>query len=135
VTATADHIHQLLAVPYRPHGRDLAGCDCWGLVRLVRQALRGDTLPSFGAVSPTSKRELTEAATSVIAARQFRPVQTPAPGAIATVWRGLLCHHVGVVVEADGRLAVLETGSRIGPRWLRLDDFQRLYLDVRFYDN
>ena len=51
------------------------------------------------------------------------------------MWRGLLCHHVGVVVEADGRLAVLETGSRIGPRWLRLDDFQRLYLDVRFYDN
>jgi len=129
------NINNLLAVPYRPYGRGVDGCDCWGLVRLVREALRGESLPSFGAVSPTSKRELTEAACSVIAGSQFRRVPAPAVGAIATVWRGLLCHHVGVVVEAEGRLAVLETGSRIGPRWMRVEDFVRLYADVRFYDN
>ena len=49
----------------RDHGRDLAGCDCWGLVRLVRHALRGDLLPSYGAIDPQDKPALTGAAGEV----------------------------------------------------------------------
>lgn len=128
-------INDWLKIPYKAYGRDVAGCDCWGLVRMVRYAVRGDLLPSFGAVSPASKRDLTDAACSVIVGDGFRVVQAPVVGSIATVWRGILCHHVGIVVEADGTLAVLETGSRCGTRWMRVADFQRHYTDVRFYDN
>ena len=126
-------INDWLRIPYVDHGRDWTGCDCWGLVRMVRHALRGDLMPSYGAIDPQDKPALTDAAGKVMG-EGFRPCE-PRLGAIATVWRGALCLHVGIVVEVDGRLAVLETGRRIGVRWLRLADFRQVYRDVRFYDN
>ena len=126
-----------LRIPYRDYGRDYSGADCWGLVRIVRASIRGDSLPSFGSISPDNKAELTTAAHDVVKDRQFRerPREALQPGAIATVWRGPLCLHVGIVIEAEGRLAVLETGRRIGVRWSLLDDFENLYPTVRYYDN
>lgn len=128
-------INDWLRIPYRDHGRDWVGCDCWGLVRMVRHALRGDLLPSYGAIDPQDKPALTGAAGEVMHGAGFRECSAPQPGAIATVWRGVLCLHVGVVVEVEQRLAVLETGRRHGARWLRLPDFERAYPHVRFYDN
>lgn len=127
-------INDWLRIPYRDHGRDWAGCDCWGLVRMVRFALRGDFLPSYGGIDPQDKPALTAAAGEVMSLDGFRECE-PRLGAIAAVWRGALCLHVGIVVEVEGRLAVLETGRRIGARWLRLADFGQVYRDVRFYDN
>lgn len=128
-------INDWLKIPYKPHGRDSAGCDCWGLVRVVREDLRGDKLASYGSIAPDSKHALTVAAYNVAKAGKFASVLVPQPGAIATVWRGLLCVHVGIVVDAEGRMAVLETTQKHGTRWMMLNDFQRAYLDVRFYDN
>ena len=127
-------INDWLRIPYRDHGRDWTGCDCWGLVRMVRFALRGDFLPSYGGIDPQDKSALTAAAGEVMSLDGFRECE-PRLGAIAAVWRGALCLHVGIVVEVEGRLAVLETGRRIGVRWLRLADFGQVYRDVRFYDN
>lgn len=128
-------IHQWLAVPYKPHGRDMDGCDCWGLVRLVRQQLRGDLLASYGSIAPDSKHALTVAAFNVLRCGAFERTIKPQAGALATVWRGALCIHIGIVIAADGRLAVLETNERSAPRWMRVADFERLYSDVRYYDN
>jgi len=128
-------INDWLSIPYKPYGRDLDGCDCWGLVRLVREELRGDILASYGSIDPASKYELTEAAYTVAKTGRFSSPKHIRTGTIATVWRGLLCVHVGIVVEADGRLAVLETTQKHGTRWMLIADFHRAYLDVRYYDN
>jgi cell wall-associated NlpC family hydrolase len=126
-----------LKIPYIDYGRTLSGCDCWGLVRLVRESIRGDLLPSYGSISPRNKEGLTTAALEVVDSRSFteRQESEVRPGAIATCWRGPLCLHVGIVIEADGRMAVLETGRKIGPRWKWLPDFTALYPTVRYYDN
>jgi len=126
-----------LRIPYQDYGRTPEGCDCWGLVRLVRQALRGDLLPSFGSISPKNKDGLTAAAREVERIEQFaeKTAGHIKPGAIATVWRGPLCLHVGIVVEVEDRLAVLETGRRIGVRWKWLQDFENTYSTVRYHDN
>ncbi|MDD2663954.1 MAG: hypothetical protein PHD19_09355 [Dechloromonas sp.] len=121
-----------LRVPYVAYGRTMAGADCWGLVRIVRHALRGEWLPEFGAVAPDDKAKMTGAAGQVVAAGFAE--SAPSPGAIAAVWRGPLCLHVGIVIEADGRLAVLETNRATGPRWLRLADFSARYLRVTYHD-
>ena len=101
-------INDWLRIPYRDHGRDWTGCDCWGLVRMVRFALRGDFLPSYGGIDPQDKPALTAAAGEVMSLDGFRECE-PRLGAIAAVWRGALCLHVGVVVESEGRLKVLDT--------------------------
>jgi len=36
-----------LAIPWKAHGRDAQGCDCWGLVRHVLHRECGLELPSF----------------------------------------------------------------------------------------
>lgn len=125
-----------LSIPYKDYGRDMSGVDCWGLVRLVRHELRGELFPEFGAISPDDKINLTGAAGEVSKVYKLEPKgpKNIRAGAIATCWRGRLCLHVGIVIEVEGRLAVLETGRKIGPRWKWLADFNRTYGTVIYYD-
>ena len=37
-----------VGIPWLDRGRDLRGCDCWGLYRLLLLAGRGIDLPSYG---------------------------------------------------------------------------------------
>ncbi|MBN8410685.1 phage tail protein [Halomonas litopenaei] len=129
-------IQPYLMSVYRDGGRGEAvsgrlAFDCWGLVRAVRNELFGlPLLPSYGAISPDDKRGLTDAyQAEVDAFAEGKPV----PGAIATVWKFRLCVHVGVCVEVNGRLGVLETGRKIGCRWLSIADFESKYMTVRYY--
>ena len=39
--------NEYVGIPYRLHGRDRAGCDCWGLIRLVLEKEFGVLVPSF----------------------------------------------------------------------------------------
>jgi cell wall-associated NlpC family hydrolase len=128
---------EYLKIPYLDYGRTMTGCDCWGLVRIIRHSIRGDLLPSFGWVSPDDKPGLTKSAGEVIDDFQFteRSKQDVKPGAIATCWRGVLCLHVGIVDMIEGRLAVIETGKTIGVRWRFIDDFEARYTMVKYYDN
>lgn len=36
-----------IGIPFRQHGRDADGCDCWGLVYMVHRALLGNPLASY----------------------------------------------------------------------------------------
>jgi len=121
-----------LRIPYVAQGRDKDGCDCWGLVRMVRHALRGDDLSSHSEVDPDDKPAMTAATLDVLSGG-FEEVD-PHSGAIACVWRSGFCVHVGIVIEAEGRLVVLETTSRGGPRWLRIGDFEKRYRLVTYHD-
>lgn len=118
-------IDELIAVPWVEYGRTRAGADCWGIVRLAREAIRGDLLPSYDNVN-AENAGMTQAAHEV-AASGFRETLTPRPGAIAAVWRGGMCTHVGIVVDIDNCLAVLESNPKTGVRWMKKADFERRY--------
>ena len=116
---------------YESGGRGPHKYDCWGLVRAVRHEYFGlPLLASWGDVHADDKRRLTAAC--LHEAQRFTP-GPPEPASIATVWRGQLCIHVAIVFENNGRLAVLETGRKIGTRWAYLPDFEAQYLKVVYY--
>lgn len=128
-------INDLLKTRYVKYGRIAPDLDCWGLVRLARAELFGrDWLPSYAQTDPQDKSGLTKAAAEVRDQGGFVEVEIR-PGAIATAWRAQLCVHVGIVVEADGRLWVLETDEATGPALTRPSMFERRYTQVICYDN
>lgn len=128
-------LNDFLQTRYVKYGRRGDELDCWGLVRLARVKLfdRG-WLPSYVDIDPADKAGLTVAAGAVRDQRGFVEVGLQ-PGAIATAWRARMCVHVGIVVEADGRMWVLETDEGSGPKLTRQGAFENRYTKVIYYDN
>ncbi|VVO23976.1 hypothetical protein [Pseudomonas fluorescens] len=123
-------INKFLSAPYRDGGRGPAAYDCWGLCIAVRHQLLGlPLLPSLGAVGKDKVRENTRAYRKL---RQGMDVCAPEIGAIAAVFRGTACLHVGVVIEADGRLKVLDTNPG-GARLRTVREFETDFPKVVFY--
>lgn len=124
-------LQHYLAAQYEDGARGPDRYDCWGLVREVRHLHCGcRLLPSWGHVRNTMPREFTRAYREVAATMEQCP---PEAGAVATVYRGALMLHVGVVIDVGGRLAVLEISQHTGARWRRVADFEAAYQRVAYY--
>lgn len=106
--------------------------DCWGLCREVRHKHCGKRLlPSWGDIRSTQPKEFTRAYQEESAKMEECK---PESGAIAAVFRGIICIHVAVVVDIpDMGLSVLEIGPKFGTRLLRVSDFERSYAKVVYY--
>ena len=97
---------------------------------MVREALGLPELDSL----PTTRRD-----TPGRMQHKYREVASnliecdPTPGAIAAVFKAKVFVHVAVVLEIEGRLAVLETNPKGGARWLPVNDFLARYTSVKFY--
>lgn len=105
--------------------------DCWGLTLAVRaEALGLPPLPDFGLVSRLSLRESARAYQRYA---EHMPAGPPRHGAIAAVLSAHLCTHVGLVLEIDGRMGVLEINPGEPPRWLPILDFERCYYRVIYH--
>ncbi len=107
--------------------------DCWSLARAVRHEVYGlPLLPSWGHVRNTMPREFARAHEAV--SSECLEACAPEVGAVAAVFRGRLVTHVGVVVEIDDRLAVLDIrGDGLPVRWQWVADFESRYLRVIYY--
>jgi len=131
------NLTDLLAVPYLANGRTQQGADCYGIVRMARVHLFGKPwMPVHGAVDGSDKQALTEAMQAeAVNYRECRPC----PGAIAAAFRGLLCTHIAIVVQVDGKRMILETDEpgkgSYGPRLVNLRYFEQRFLKVVYYDD
>lgn len=98
-----------VGIPWAELGRTRAGCDCWGLVRLVL-ADRGIAVPSY--LGDYDGEDDARAIAALIrGAGDLGPWQRVAPTAavpfdVAVFRRGRLETHVGVVVRAGRMLHV-----------------------------
>ena len=120
-----------LSASYEDGARGPDKYDCWGLVREVRHLHCGKhLLPSWGHVRNTMPREFTRAYT--LESATMEPCR-PEIGAIAAVFRGRLVSHVGVVVEIEGRLAILDISPNCCARWWRVSEFERNFSKVTYY--
>lgn len=126
-------INDYLLTRYKPGGRGPDVFDCWGLVRAAKVELFGGAqLPACASTLPGNIAGLTREVDHVTTACALREVEA-IPGSIATAWRGKLCVHVGLVVDADGSRWILETDVESGPCLTRIAKFEQRYTRVAYY--
>lgn len=123
-------LNKYMNAPYKEGGRGPAAFDCWGLCISVRHQVFGlQLLPTLGSVGKGRIRENTHAYHDL---RKGMEECAPEPGAIAAVFRGELCLHVGVVVVSEGRLKVIDTNP--GGACLRTTgEFEAIHPKVVYY--
>lgn len=126
-----DWVSGYLTKRYLDGGRGPDLYDCWGLVREARAQHCGRRLlPEFGDLRNTDPRAFTKAySTEAAVMEQCKPEH----GAIAAVLHGRVCVHVALVLEAEGRLNVLEINPTRGTRFVPLAQWQRDHLNVTFH--
>lgn len=98
---TPEVFDRYVGIPWRKHGRDASGTDCWGLVRLFHERELGLVLPSYADRYADSEDRAEVGA--VIAGERGPWVEVPRgserPGDVILLKvLGVPC-HVGVVVE------------------------------------
>ena len=114
MTGVAPWAKEYVGIPFASGGRDKAGADCYGLVRLVRTEQFGDTLPLLsGDYADAGNFAETEA---LIRARRpllaGRRVETPEAGDVCVIKFHGLPVHLGVCAGAGRLLHTLKgTGS------------------------
>lgn len=93
-----------VGLPFVDGGRDRAGCDCWGLVRLVYRDCLGIDLPSYGEISARDLIRVARAMGDGQAAPCWAAVEAvPVPYDVVLMRaRGASrsVAHVGVAVDA-----------------------------------
>lgn len=128
-------LQDFLKTPYARNARGPEALDCWGQVRLARVHLFSKPdLPMFNAVASGDVRRMTRVVAAAVHSLGFQKVSLR-PGAIATAWTDSLCWHVGIVVPVDGRLMVLDTNDKVGPRLSAPRAFENRFTRVEFYDH
>lgn len=129
--AISDYMHYRYVRDAR--GEDGETIDCWGLVRLVWENEIGKpALPMFsGTMNP---REQTRHYQELNDYGIFGGCE-PKHGAIAACFQSRLCTHVGIVLDIDGVLWVMDIneGSPVSLHPLR--KFCQKFTQVIFYDN
>ena len=120
-----------IGLPYRPHGRDRGGLDCWGLYRLIQGEQFGRWLDGFDG----SYSDSHESRAAGIATESGFAVEVPAGEEIvgdAVFLRaaGVIC-HIGMVL-GDGSMLHIRDGAgstvepyRRGPWSRRVEAFRR----------
>lgn len=126
-------INRYLETTYVSGGRVYPEYDCWGLTRDAKRELFGGVmLPTCAAAVPGKLGAITRAVGDVSGTFGLT-LGACKPGSVATAWRGKLCVHVGLVVEVDGRMWVLETDVATGPCLTRVSKFEERYSRVDYY--
>lgn len=122
-----------LKTKYVAGGRGPVEFDCWGMTRTAKHALFGGALmPTCAAARPGLLPVITRTVAAV-ANECGMHVAGPAPGHVATAWRGRVCVHVGLVVKTDTGLRILETDEPTGPCLTRIRNFEERYSKVIYY--
>ncbi|MBL8578890.1 MAG: C40 family peptidase [Mesorhizobium sp.] len=97
-----------IGIPFLDRGRDKAGCDCWGLVRLVF-ADRGVDLPTYGEIGAKEVLAVARAmqADSIVepwleATKPYRKLDVVVMKRLSEIGRAPV--HVGVLIDAKRML-------------------------------
>jgi len=122
-------IDKYLSVRWQMGGRVFPVLDCYGVIHEVRRDLGLPEWPVFEGVI-NEGCQMNDAADTF---RQNVEECQPECGAVAACYTAGLITHLGIVVEVDGALLVLECNPRRNVTLLPVPRFIRQYAKVEFY--
>lgn len=113
-------VEPYLLIPFLNDGRDINGCDCWGLVRLIMKNKAHIDVPSYGEVSGL---EIAKTARSMIEGfetKWWKPVEKPNLFDVVVMRRHGMqdIGHAGIMVN-DKEL--VHTEKKSGPVMVSID--------------
>ena len=123
------NIDKYLAVRWQMGGRVFPVLDCYGVVHEVRRDLGLPEWPAFEGVIKEGN-EMHAACTHF---RENVACCEPCSGAVAACYIGGMIGHLGVVVDLNSMLYVLECNPRRNVTILPLSRFEKQYLKVEYY--
>ena len=105
-----EFVGQVIGLPFRPHGRDSRGLDCWGLVCRAYRDLLGRELDDYGGEYDTLKDvERLKGIFARECGTAWSRVERPAPLDVAVIYRRGRAIHAGLYL-GEGRLLHVEHG-------------------------
>ena len=121
---------QYVGIPFVDAGRTKAGCDCWGLVRIVLQEQFGKTLPLWNDYEIASGDEGEREVELGLREGPFTRVEQPQSGDIALMRIfGKLC-HVGLYL---GNGEILHTSRGTDSVIEKIDGMRQLHGKIEGY--
>ena len=128
-------ITDYLKLPFVDRGRDRAGLDCYGLVRLIYAEQRGILLPSYteGYLTGQDRTEI-QALSRGARAVHWRPI----PLADIQLFDGLILRiagapiHFGMALDAEYFIHTMQGTCSVLERWQSLTWRHRLVETVRY---
>lgn len=121
-------IEQYKGIPYKSHGRDNNGLDCWGLVFLVHKEQLGVELPAWSHLYRDAHCvNLKEIKTHTEPFKTWQEVEKPKIGDVALfeVGRGF---HVGLCVDTKGcRVLHITEGCAVTIEDIRSANWKRRF--------
>jgi cell wall-associated NlpC family hydrolase len=113
-----------VGIPYADLGRSAAGCDCWGLVRLVYGRELGIALPAYAGsyACAEERREVDALVATEEASGPWRPVTEIRAFDLLLFRVGTYRSHVGLAIDTARMLHVegedqAKVASQRAPRW------------------
>jgi cell wall-associated NlpC family hydrolase len=101
-----------VGLPFVDGGRNRAGVDCWGLVRLVLAEQAGVDVPTYGEISAHDLARVTGTIRAAIAGDQtWRQVEHPGVFDVAVMRGNPL--HVGIMIDTRRVLHVESTTAAV----------------------
>jgi cell wall-associated NlpC family hydrolase len=106
-----------VGIPFVDGGRDMAGCDCWGLVRLVHFREAGIELPSYGEIAAADLLATARAMRDGAISEPWTKVTGAARRAMDVVLMrrlgdsGRAPVHVGIMVDARRMLHIVRAAD------------------------
>jgi cell wall-associated NlpC family hydrolase len=96
---TRPWMEKYVGLPFKDFGRDFAGVDCWGLVRLVLAHECGITVPSYGEISAEDLSGVAKEVAGESSREPWHPTVHARAFDVAVMHRRRAPVHVGIMAD------------------------------------